>query len=184
MPFTQTIRSKPIRRMALAVALTAICGYAWGSGLTLGEPAPALTMTALDGTHFDTRELQGKVVFVTFWATWCEPCRTELPALSRYADEHSAQGFSVLALSLDPAQDLERVRAVARELHFPVGLLADPHVPGYGRIWRLPVSFVIDRQGRLSDNGWNDKEPAWTAARLEREITPLLLHGADSSAPH
>lgn len=161
-----------IMSAALFCAATVAC--ARGNELVVGQPAPRLAMTALDGTRFDTRELKGKVVFVTFWATWCGPCRAELPALSRYASEHANQNFVVLALSLDSPDDLQQVRGIARDLSFPVGLLGDEHVPGYGRIWHLPVSFVIDRQGRLVVNGWKDKNPAWSAERLEREVTPLL----------
>lgn len=166
---------RPLRSIVLAALLgAATLASARGNDLVVGQPAPRLTMTALDGAHFDTRELKGKVVFVTFWATWCGPCRAELPALSRYAAEHSDRGFVVLALSLDSQADLPQVRDIARPLRFPVGMLEDEHVPGYGRIWHLPVSFVIDRQGRLVVNGWKDKVPVWDAERLEREVTPLL----------
>jgi hypothetical protein len=65
-------------------------------------------------------------------------------------------------------------RRVAQTLSFPVGLLANSSAPGYGRIWRLPVNFTIDRAGRLIDNGWKDKNPSWTAERLEQVVTPLL----------
>jgi hypothetical protein len=97
-----------------------------------------------------------------------------LPLLSRYAQEHAKQGLVVLGFSLDTPDDLAQVRAVANSLSFPVGLLGDPHVPGYGRIWHLPVSFTIDRDGRLVDDGWEDKDPAWTADRLDKVVTPLL----------
>jgi hypothetical protein len=53
-------------------------------------------------------------------------------------------------------------------------LLGSPYAGGYGRIWRMPVSFVIDRKGILIDNGWDDPEPAWTAERLKRVMDPLL----------
>jgi len=62
----------------------------------------------------------------------------------------------------------------AHSLSFPVGLLANSSAPGYGRIWRIPVNFTIDRRGRLIDNGWKDKDSTWTAERLERIVTPLL----------
>ncbi|MEO6925538.1 MAG: TlpA family protein disulfide reductase, partial [Rhodanobacter sp.] len=84
----------------------------------------------------------------------------------------------VLGFSLDTPDELAKVREVADTLSFPVGLLGDPHVPGYGRIWHLPVSFVIGRDGRLVDNGWKDKNPVWTSERLQRVVTPLL-HRAD-----
>ncbi|MDR3386546.1 MAG: TlpA disulfide reductase family protein [Rudaea sp.] len=146
----------------------------WADSLVVGKAAPAITLTTLDGDRIDTRDLRGKVVIVTFWATWCEPCREELPLLSRYAQQHAQEGLVILGFSLDGSDQLEQVRAVARTLSFPVGLLGDPHVRGYGRIWRLPVSFTVDREGRLVDNGWKDKSPAWTLAQLEKVVTPLL----------
>ena len=50
----------------------------------------------------------------------------------------------------------------------------NPSAPGYGRIWRLPVNFTIDRMGKLADDGWKDKDPVWTPSRLEQIVTPLL----------
>ena len=142
--------------------------------LRIGAPAPPVTLNTLDGKHIDLRDLHGKVVILTFWATWCAPCREELPLLSNYARQHANQGLVVLGFSLDTPDDLDQVRAVARNLSFPVGLLGDPHLPGYGRIWHLPVSFTVDRNGLLVDDGWKDKDPAWTQARLDRIVMPLL----------
>ena len=63
---------------------------------------------------------------------------------------------------------------VAESLSFPVGFLANSSLPGYGRIWRIPVNFTIDREGHLIDDGWKDKDAAWASERLERIVTPLL----------
>jgi cytochrome c biogenesis protein CcmG/thiol:disulfide interchange protein DsbE len=144
--------------------------------LVIGRAAPNITLTELDGKQVATDDLRGKVVIVTFWATWCEPCREELPLLSRYAGQHAKDGLTILGFSLDTPADLDKVREISRTLSFPVGLLGDPHVPGYGRIWHLPVSFTIDRGGHLVDNGWKDKDPTWTSEKLERIVTPLLGH--------
>jgi cytochrome c biogenesis protein CcmG/thiol:disulfide interchange protein DsbE len=164
-----------IARGVLALVLTVLFStLASGAGLVVGKPAPAIRLTTLDGQSIATQDLKGKVVIVTFWATWCAPCREELPLLSRYAQQHAGDGLVVLAFSLDTPDQLDEVRAVSRTLSFPVGLLGDPHVPGYGRIWHLPVSFTIDRQGLLVDNGWKDAQPVWTSERLEQVVTPLL----------
>jgi peroxiredoxin len=149
-------------------------GSVFANDLAVGQMAPPITLSTLDGKQIDLHDLRGKVVILTFWATWCDPCREELPLLSRYAHEHAKQGLVVLGFSLDEPDQLDQVRAVASTLSFPVGLLGDPHVPGYGRIWHLPVSFTIDRSGRLVDNGWKDKQPAWTTAQLDKVVTPLL----------
>jgi cytochrome c biogenesis protein CcmG/thiol:disulfide interchange protein DsbE len=142
--------------------------------LAVGQPAPPLVLHTLDGRSIDTRDLVGQVVIVTFWATWCEPCRDELPLLSAYAARHADQGLQVLGFSLDGADDLSAVRQVASRLSFPVGLLGSAWAGDYGRMWRIPVSFTIDREGLLVDNGWDDKSPVWTSDRLERIVTPLL----------
>ncbi len=142
--------------------------------LRLGERAPPATLVTLDGQKLSTPDFVGHVVILTFWATWCVPCREELPLLSKYAAEHASQGLKVLGFSLDLPGDLKAVRAVAQSLSFPVGLLAQSSAPGYGRIWRLPVNFTIDRNGRLVDDGWRAKKPVWTQERLDSIVTPLL----------
>jgi cytochrome c biogenesis protein CcmG/thiol:disulfide interchange protein DsbE len=179
-PASEPVRDVQRRELLRAVAGLGIAGTgalssrAHAADLKVGQLAPPLVLHTLDGRELATRELMGKVVIATFWATWCAPCVEELPLLSAYAAQHAAQGLQVLGFSLDDAQNLPKVRAVAASLSFPVGLLGSPWVPVYGRIWRLPVSFVIDRAGRLVDNGWNDDPPEWTAQRLKRVVDPLL----------
>lgn len=144
--------------------------------LRVGHPAPPLALRTLDGQRIATNDLLGQVVLVTFWATWCAPCQEELPLLSEYAQQQAAHGLRVLAFSLDSPAQLPKVRQMSAQWSFPVGLLDSPWVPGYGRIWKLPVSFVIDRLGRLQYNGWDDDQPAWTPTRLHQVLDPLLGH--------
>ncbi|MGV4689174.1 peroxiredoxin family protein [Burkholderia pseudomallei] len=165
-------------RTVAGVALGACAGgwlpAAQASSLAVGRPAPGLVLHTLDGHSIATDDLRGNVVILTFWATWCEPCRTELPLLSAYAARHAAKGLRVLGFSLDGPENLADVRQVAAGLSFPVGLLGSAYAGAYGRVWRIPVNFTIDRNGLLVDNGWDDPKPAWTADRLERVVTPLL----------
>jgi cytochrome c biogenesis protein CcmG/thiol:disulfide interchange protein DsbE len=173
--------SRPSRRAVLkgcAATLIASRGLrgssAQANDLRVGATAPPATLVTLDGQRIATSELLGHVVILTFWATWCVPCREELPLLSDYAEQHAANGLRVLGFSLDTDDRLDEVSRVARSLRFPVGLLARSSAPGYGRIWRLPVNFTIDRNGRLIDDGWKTKKPTWTSERLEQVVTPLL----------
>jgi cytochrome c biogenesis protein CcmG, thiol:disulfide interchange protein DsbE len=159
---------------ALGAGLGGWLPAAHAARLEVGRPAPPLALHTLDGQSIATDDLHGQVVVLTFWATWCEPCRTELPLLSDYAARHADKGLTVLGFSLDAPDDLTAVRQVAASLSFPVGLLGSAYAGGYGRIWRLPVNFTIDRDGLLVDNGWDDGNPAWTAERLEQVITPRL----------
>jgi len=170
---------RALLRGAAALSLTGLdaalfAPLASASALRVGEPAPLATLVALDGQRISTSELLGHVVILTFWATWCGPCREELPLLSAYATQHAAEGLTVLAFTLDSPDELRKVQPVAQSLSFPVGFLANSSLPGYGRIWRIPANFTINRVGQLTDNGWKDKESSWTSERLERIVTPLL----------
>lgn len=175
--------TKHVQQAGIAAWLCLMAQTAFANDLVVGQPAPPITLHTLDGKHMDLQDLRGKVVILTFWATWCDPCREELPLLSRYANDHAKEGLVVLGFSLDEPDDLDQVRKVASSLSFPVGLLGDPHVPGYGRIWHLPVSFTIDRNGKLIDDGWKDKQPAWTQQRLDQIVGPLLGSTPPRAAP-
>jgi cytochrome c biogenesis protein CcmG/thiol:disulfide interchange protein DsbE len=142
--------------------------------LSVGTRAPPAVLVTVNGERVSSADLLGSVVILTFWATWCAPCRDELPLLSRYATKHAAAGLRVLGFSLDTPDALSDVRRIAQSLRFPVGLLANSSAPGYGRIWRLPVNFTIDRAGLLVEDGWKLKKPSWTPERLEEVVTPLL----------
>jgi peroxiredoxin len=165
------------RAFLVGCAAGLLAPAARASHLTVGAPAPATTLVTLDGRSISTSALLGQVVVVTFWATYCSPCRTELPLLSRFAAEHAAEGLTVLGFSADGEDSLAEVTAIARGLSFPVGLLSRSRADGYGRIWRLPVSFTIDRTGRLANDGWRDREPVLTSARLDALVMPLLKMG-------
>jgi cytochrome c biogenesis protein CcmG/thiol:disulfide interchange protein DsbE len=169
---------RALLRGAVALSVTGLdalfAPLAAANALRVGEPAPLAMLIALDGQRISTSDLLGRVVVLTFWATWCSPCREELPLLSSYATKHAAAGLTVLGFALDAQDDVREVKQVAQTLSFPVGFLANSSLPGYGRIWRIPVNFVINREGRLIDNGWQDKESTWTPARLERIVAPLL----------
>jgi cytochrome c biogenesis protein CcmG, thiol:disulfide interchange protein DsbE len=170
---------RALLRGAAALSVTGVGALAapWASAnaLRVGAPAPEAILMTLDGQRIATSELLGRVVILTFWATWCGPCREELPLLSAYASRHAAEGLSVLGFSLDsPEDDPHKVLQVAHSLSFPVGLLANSSLPGYGRIWHIPVNFTINRDGKLIDDGWKDKDSTWTPERLGRIVTPLL----------
>jgi cytochrome c biogenesis protein CcmG, thiol:disulfide interchange protein DsbE len=167
------------RRFLEGLAACLVCAgsgehAAWAGGLRVGAPAPAATLVTLEGQRISSADLLGQVVILTFWATWCSPCREELPLLSDYLAHHAAGGLQILGFGLDTRERLADVRRVAQSLRFPVGLMSDSSAPGYGRIWRLPVSFTIDAQGRLAEDGWKEKRPVWTRERLDEIVAPLL----------
>lgn len=160
---------------SLMAALGCVSQEASAKTLELGKPAPALVLRTLDGHSIATRDLIGNVVVVAFWATWCEPCCEELPILSAYAKKKADAGLKVLGFSIDTPDELPKVKKMAQDLSFPVGLLGSAYAGDYGRIWTLPVSFVIDRKGLLAHNGWNDEShTGMTESKLKALVDPLL----------
>jgi peroxiredoxin len=174
----ESVTRRRLLRAALAVGIpgleTLFAPAAPANALRLGAPAPPATLVALDGQRISTSELLGRVVILTFWATWCSPCREELPLLSAYTSKHAAEGLTVLGFALNSPEEMRAVQQVAQTLSFPVGFLSNSSLPGYGRIWRIPVNFTINREGQLVDDGWKDENSTWTAERLERIVAPLL----------
>ena len=139
----------------------------------VGKPAPALEAKLLDGSQFSLASESGKVVIVNFWATWCKPCRAEMPALDTYYRMHQSQGLVVLGISIDDPGDEDTVRKVMSAFSYPAALKRDSNFDGYGRIWRVPLTFVIDRHGILRKDGWYG-DPGIDGTLLDKVVTPLL----------
>ena len=133
-------------RLALAAA---IVGTALLTLNANGQRAqvPDIRMATIDGKMWTLSDLRGKVVVLNFWATWCVPCRTEVPYLVALGREHKQKGLEVAGISLD--EDLGLVKKVITEykVDYPV-LIPDPDSP-----WRsldnTPTTLLIDRQGKL-----------------------------------
>ena len=107
-----------MRRPAAIVALVLLGACA---SIAAAEPriAPPLTATLLDGSRFNTAEQRGKVVLINFWATWCAPCREEMPAIDAFYTQNRARGLEVIAISLDEPKDSAKVQDIARRYTVP-----------------------------------------------------------------
>ena len=138
-----------------------------------GAVAPRITAVTLDGKTFDSDAMRGKVVVLSFWATWCPPCREEMPALEKFYGDHHGEGFEIIAVSVDDPGDEAKVRQVAGSYHYPIALMANSKVDGFGRVWVLPLTFVIDRKGVLRKVDWTGPEKV-DAASLNKIVLPLL----------
>jgi len=116
---------------------------------SIGGPAPRLVVETLDGVHFDLSALRGKVVLVNLWATWCPPCREELPTLDEFYTRYHSEGVELLGLSADRKRDRKDALSMARGLHYPVAFAAEAEENGFGTPSILPVTYVIGPDGLL-----------------------------------
>ncbi|MBK6646138.1 MAG: redoxin domain-containing protein [Anaerolineales bacterium] len=112
-------------------------------------PAPDLTLTTVDGSPASLADYQGKVVLVNLWATWCPPCREEMPALQAFYEEHRSNGFVLIAI--DQGETEKEVVPFMEEysLTFPVWLDPASMAGAAFNTMNLPSSYVIDRTGRI-----------------------------------
>lgn len=141
--------------------------------LDVDKPAPALRATMLDGKIFDVAANRGHVIIVNFWASFCVPCRHEMPLLDAYYQQHYGEGLRMLAISVDDPEEDDAVREIMRAYHFPAAFIRNANVEGYGRIRRMPMTFVIDRDGILRRDG-SVGTPTIDMTELDRVVTPLL----------
>lgn len=151
-----------------------LAGAASMAGLPAeGRLAPAFDITLLDGSDVTLDAVRGEVVLITLWATWCGPCRHEMPVLDAYYRKHRNQGLRVVAVSVDDPFAEAEVRRFMAPFALPLALAHDAHLGHYGKIGRIPLSFLIDRNGVLRRSGWFS-ETSQFGSDLERVITPLL----------
>ena len=121
--------------------------------VSVGSVAPPLEGKTLDGTK-RTKTLAdyaGKVVLVNIWATWCEPCRVEMPAIEKLHREFGPQGLAVVAISVDDPGEEEHIRAFAKELGLTFEILHDParKTAASYQATGFPETFVIGREGTI-----------------------------------
>jgi peroxiredoxin len=133
-------------------------------------PAPQLALENLEGETQALEDFLGNVVLVNNWATWCPPCKAEMPSLKKFHDTHAAAGFTVIAV--EAGDGFEDVLAFAKDydLTFPVWLDPDGAALRAFKNNNLPNSYVIDRSGIV--------RLAWTGeislAMLEKYVTPII----------
>jgi len=160
-------------RIVHAIILSCLVAAAPARAADEGSVAPPFEAQLFDGKPFSLAKESGKVVVINFWATWCAPCRAEMPALDAYYRKHRSEGVEIVAVSVDSPKDEAKARDVMKDFAMPAAFAREASFKGYGRIWRLPLTFVIDRAGVLRKDGWYG-DPGLDAALLEATVTPLL----------
>jgi peroxiredoxin len=156
-----------LRRAGGALLLVGMALMLGGAAPAVGEVAPDFRLTLVDGSHVRLSELRGQVVVLNFWATWCVPCRTELPLLDGYYRARRANGLRVFAITTEGSVPLYQMRQLFAAMAIPSARrISGP----YRQLDGVPTNFVIDRAGRVRYAAAG----AFSLGMLNAVLIPLL----------
>jgi thiol-disulfide isomerase/thioredoxin len=139
----------------------------------IGSSLPDFSVTDLQGRALSSVNLRGKVVLVDFWATWCQPCKKEMPGYQKLIDEYRSRGLVVIGFKFDTMPDMEDPLQFAKAIgvHYPLTVATDDLKQRFGGIEGLPTTMLYDRQGvlRLKVIGFEYTD------NIESALKPLLV---------
>ena len=138
----------------------------------IGSHLPDFSVNDLQGHPLSSADLRGKVVLVDFWATWCQPCKKEMPGYQRLLDRYGSRGFVVIGFKFDTMPDMEDPLQFAKGIavHYPLAVATDDVKRRFGDIEGLPTTMLYDHQGILRTKiiGFEYTD------RFESALKPLL----------
>ena len=137
---------------------------------TSDNAAPLFTVTDINGGKLSLADYRGKVVLLDFWATWCTPCREEIPHFVEMQEKLGPKGFQVIGISMD--DDAKPVREFYQKfkMNYPVAVGDDKLAESFGGVLGLPVNFLIDREGRIASKHLGATE----TSVFDKEVSDLL----------
>jgi thiol-disulfide isomerase/thioredoxin len=153
--------------LLLAVLALSAAAPACAGDLVLGAPAPDFSARTLDATKLSLADFRGQVLVINFWATWCAPCKRELPLLDSFYKLEEKNGLRVLAVTTEDSLSLAQLRPLAAALAIPMMRRFDgPYSYAHG----VPMNYVIDRAGILR----YARPGAFSLDRMNDILLPLL----------
>jgi len=117
----------------------------------IGSRLPDFSVKDFQGREISSAGLRGKVVLIDFWATWCQPCKKEMPGYQKLVDRYGSRGFTVVGFKFDTMVDMENPALFAKKIGagYPLAVAADDLKQKFGGIEGLPTTLLYDRQGIL-----------------------------------
>jgi peroxiredoxin len=149
-----------------------------GNGSAEQSLAPDFSLPDLTGQKLDLSSYRGKVILLDFWATWCDPCRDEIPRFVELQNKYGGQGLQIIGVSMDDGPEPVRDFYQRFKMNYPVVMGNAKTGELYGGVLGLPIAFLIGRDGRISAKHIG----ATNISVFEKEIVDLLRSGAGSSS--
>jgi len=157
-------------RIAAAVVLAALGSSAFGTSLKVGKPVPNAELVLVDGKHLHLSDLRGQVVVLNYWATWCVPCRTELPLLNGYYEAAAKRGWPLRIFAVATEDSVPKYQL--KHLFSVLSISPTDRIHGgpFADVDGLPTNYVIDKSGVLR----YAKAGAFDLDGLNAVLVPLL----------
>lgn len=158
-----------MRRITAAAFLVFLCGAT--AATKVGDVAPDFARADLAGRQVRLADYRGKLVLLNFWATWCAPCRKEMPLFSKWQRDYGAQGLQVVGVSMDDDVASVKQLLAQRPVQYPI-VMGDAKLgEQFGGVLGLPLSFLIDARGRIVSRYQGESDLAQMEAKL-KELLP------------
>jgi cytochrome c biogenesis protein CcmG/thiol:disulfide interchange protein DsbE len=156
-----------MRTMLAAAILMAPAGALAGKPAKVGEAAPSFSLVTYDKRKITLADLKGKVIVINHWATWCGPCKAEMPMMSNFHQRFRDRGFEIFGVTTEDSVPAYQLKRVAEVLSYPLVLRFSGNYPVLDGV---PTSYVIDRRGvvRYAKSG------SFTGDEFTRLVVPLL----------
>jgi thiol-disulfide isomerase/thioredoxin len=142
-------RNRILTLALLGAALTGIAGAAAVSPLASGAPAPGFQLGSADGRAVDLAALRGKVVMINFWASWCGPCRKEMPILEQLNKQYRGKGLALIGVNVEPDSKAAMNWLKETPVSFPILFDTDSKVSKLYQVAGMPNTVIVDRRGTV-----------------------------------
>ena len=139
-----------MKKIAIAALLAATAAGLTSCGSASSQMLPVFSVSDLNGRALQSGSLMGKVLVINFWATWCPPCREEIPAFVEFYNENKNKGLEIIGLSVDRMSEAELQGFVEKlAITYPVALATEDIVRSFDPGQYIPTTFIVDRSGRI-----------------------------------
>ncbi len=137
---------KPVQ---IVVAVLLVLGVSLSTAFA-ADPAPNFSLKTADGKTIELKKLTGKVVVVNFWATWCSPCRREIPGMINVYEKYKSKGLEIVGIALDRGGWNDVTPYLAKnKISYPIVIGDQKLTDQYGGVEAIPTTFIVDRKGNI-----------------------------------